>query len=91
MNDVDTVILTLNNAARLTLVDRLRIQELLTNQQQRIAELEADNKFLLSFAPDKPQEGLDPTFYFTLTYSGDFELWQRVERIRDQPKGESDE
>ncbi|MEE9541171.1 MAG: hypothetical protein V3V85_06730 [Candidatus Thorarchaeota archaeon] len=45
-------------------------------------------KFLLSFAPDKPPKGLDPTFYHTLSYGGDAELYERVEEIKtlfDQP------
>jgi len=46
-------------------------------------KLENDIKFLLSFAPkNKPPEGLDPTFYHTLTYKGDLKLWERIERIK---------
>jgi len=47
-----------------------------------IEVLEEDVKFLLSFAPDKPPEGLDPTFYHTLTYKGDLELWDRIKKMR---------
>jgi hypothetical protein len=50
--------------------------------ESRIAELAADVKFLLLFAPDDCPRGLDPTFYRTLTYDGDKKLQDRVEAIR---------
>lgn len=49
----------------------------------KITALEADIKVLLSFAPDKPPEGLDPTFYHTLTYEGDLEIWKRIQKIKE--------
>ena len=39
-------------------------------------------KLLLSFAPKDCPEGLDPTFYFTLTYAGDKEIQDRIDGIR---------
>jgi hypothetical protein len=48
----------------------------------RIAELEEAVKLLLSFAPKDCPEGLDPTFYHTLTYAGDRELQDRIDTIR---------
>lgn len=53
-------------------------EKLLTEYEQ----LEADIKFLLSFAPDEPPPGLDPTFYHTLTHDGDMELSERIKDIR---------
>ena len=47
-----------------------------------VQQLEADIKFLLSFAPDEPPPGLDPTFYHTLTHKGDMELWERIKKIK---------
>lgn len=42
-----------------------------------------DIKYLLSFAPNDPTpEGLDPTFYHTLTYEGDKKIESRVSKIR---------
>lgn len=50
-------------------------------------KLKGDIKFLLSFAPnDKPPEGLDPTFYHTLTHKGDLKLWERIESIKESIK-----
>lgn len=51
-------------------------------------KLKQDIKFLLSFAPkNEPPEGLDPTFYNTLTYKGDLSLWERIENIRESING----
>lgn len=42
-----------------------------------------DVRLMLSFAPSGAvPEGLDPTFYHTLTYAGDFELQEKINRIR---------
>ena len=48
----------------------------------RIDELEAYCKFLLGFAPKDVPDNLDPTFYHTLTYEGDCQLQERVDKIR---------
>ena len=42
----------------------------------------ADLRLLLSFAPEDCPEGLDPTFYHTLTYEGDRALQDRVDAVR---------
>lgn len=42
-----------------------------------------DIMFLLSFAPKDVPDGLDPTFYFTLSYEGDKALHARIAEIRD--------
>jgi hypothetical protein len=35
------------------------------------------------YKPDKPlTKGLDPTFYFTLTYEGDLELIEKTRKAR---------
>lgn len=45
----------------------------------------ADVLFLLSFCPDnlpnEVPEGLDPTFYHTLTYEGDVKIAERLQKI----------
>lgn len=43
-----------------------------------------DVKFLLSFCPEgETPKGLDPMFYFSLTYEGDKEIEKRLIRIRN--------
>jgi len=52
--------------------------------------LRDDLRFLLSLLDSwekKPPEGLDPTFYHTLTYEGDMEIWKKVEAIRAKVEG----
>lgn len=42
-----------------------------------------DLELLLSFAPELGyREGLDPTFYHTLSYDGDSKLQEKVNRIK---------
>ena len=41
-----------------------------------------DLQVLLSFAPKDVPEGLDPTFYHTLTYDGDATLQASIDRVR---------
>lgn len=81
------------------------INELIEQQQARIEELKKasewvsvdDVKFLLSFAPkDKPEsvpKGLNPMFYHTLSYEGDYDITIRLEKIRRSlpkpPEGKS--
>jgi hypothetical protein len=50
----------------------------------RIDELEASVKFLLSFAPTDTvvPKGLDPTFYHTLSSEGDQKLANRINKIK---------
>ena len=64
--------------------DRKADRETMRIQAGAISHLETGIKFLLSFAPDKPPKGLDPTFYHTGTYEGDLELWNRIESIGAQ-------
>lgn len=54
----------------------------------------SEYNFLLSLLDswkERPPEGLDPTFYTTLTYEGDMKIWERVEAIRAKVEGVSDE
>jgi len=57
-------------------------------KQDNIAQIEElsneEIKLLVSFIPDKPVAGLDPTFYHTLTYKGDLELYIKLEIIRNK-------
>ena len=62
------------------------VRDLLLDCRTRIKQQEADIKFLLSFAPDEPSPGLDPTFYHTLTHDGDMELSERIKNIRLRSK-----
>lgn len=40
--------------------------------------------------PDKPlHEGLDPTFYFTLSYEGDLKEINKLKRAREALKGDN--
>jgi len=52
---------------------------------QEKLDIKNDIKFLLSFAPrEEPEDlprGLDPTFYFTLSYEGDMEIAKRIKNI----------
>jgi len=41
-----------------------------------------DLRLLLSFAPKDVPEGLDPTFYHTLSYDGDAKLQKDIDRIK---------
>ena len=72
-----------------------RMLKALEQQQARIEELEKasewvsvdDIKLLLSFAPkDKPEsvpKGLNPMFYFTLSYEGDYDIAVKLKNIRN--------
>ena len=40
-----------------------------------------DLRLLLSFAPKGCPEGLDPTFYHTLTYKGDKKIQDRIDAL----------
>ena len=66
------------------IADRKADRETMRIQAGAISHLETGIKFLLSFAPDKPPKGLDPTFYHTGTYEGDLELWNRIDSIGAQ-------
>lgn len=55
-----------------------------------ISDEESDIGFLLSFVPDWAlivPEGLDPTFYGTLSYEGDLVVKERVDKIRTKEYG----
>lgn len=55
------------------------------NDKELIEKLKADIDFLLTFAPkEKPFEKLLPMFYLTCTYEGDYDLWEKVEKIRNE-------
>ena len=63
---------------------RLTYNNLAREAADRIAELEASVKFLLSFAPKDTvvPKGLDPTFYHTLSSEGDQKLANRINKIK---------
>lgn len=74
--------------------DREQVRRYLPLFEQRIAALTGDIKFLLPFVPLKsPPEklvhldfvwGLTPSsVYYTKSYEGDLELWNRVESLRE--------
>ena len=67
-------------------VDRKDYQSLLDEnarlKAQSIPVALDDIKLLLSFAPKDCPEGLDPTFYNTLTYEGDRSIQDRIEAIQ---------
>ncbi len=62
--------------------DKESIHENIRKMKQQVEALKADCRFLLGFAPKDVPTKLDPTFYHTLTYEGDVQLQERVDRIR---------
>ena len=70
------------------------------SDRERIEKLEAENarlRYALEFTlqaaeqlyrPDRPlYNNLDPTFYHTLTWEGDFELIEKTKKAREALKG----
>ena len=53
-----------------------------------------DVELLLSFCPretpDNLPKDLDPTFYHTLSYTGDLQIAERVQTIREKLKNSQD-
>lgn len=64
--------------------DQMQCSPLEREAADCIEQLQADCKFLLSFAPTdvKVPAGLFPTFYHTLSHEGDQELADRINKIK---------
>jgi hypothetical protein len=67
--------------------DITKLEEENERLRDKNKKLVSDLKFAMSFAPkEKATKGLDPTFYFTLSYEGDKKLDERIEQINQTLK-----